>query len=167
MAKLKVYGGNLYQKGGRFCRAVVAASSRPKAALILGQGLGHFRNYWSETGNQAEIEIAMSRPGVVFTNSRYGRFDFTAVVLVDGVWLPAGEQPAAATPGPAAVPVVERPVRSVEDEETRLAIAHYRAEFRRLSVLASNAAKSRSVDPADYRADLKSLIDQAQRFLEA
>ena len=55
--------------------------------------------------------------------------------------------------------------KPVEDEETRLAVAHYRCQFERLETLAGNCAKSRSTDPSEWKADLQMLVNQAQRFL--
>jgi hypothetical protein len=52
-----------------------------------------------------------------------------------------------------------------DDEETRLAVAHYRSEFERLATLASNCARSQSTDLSEWRADLVRLVAQAQRFL--
>ena len=73
---------------------------------------------------------------------------------------------------PAVAGPVERGVRPPAgsrhaDEETRLVVAHYKAEFARLATLANNCARSPSTDPADFRADLEALVLHAQRFLAA
>lgn len=63
MAKLKVYGGYTF-KDGKQVRCVVAATSQKKAADAAGESISHVRNYWSVTGNQDEIDAAMSTPGI-------------------------------------------------------------------------------------------------------
>lgn len=68
--QLKVYGsspiGRLYVpttlSPHRQVRHVVAARSLTEACRLLGTG----RAYTSETGNKAQIEAALSAPGVVF-----------------------------------------------------------------------------------------------------
>ena len=52
-------------------------------------------------------------------------------------------------------------------EETRLEIARLRDELKNISVVAGNCARSQSVDPADWRADIEDLAARIQRFLAA
>lgn len=59
---LKVYGTSL---DGRH-RHIVAARSRAEAFRAWGTTRGQSDRYTSETGNDVEIAIATSRPGVVF-----------------------------------------------------------------------------------------------------
>lgn len=60
--KVKVFGG--YPRG-KF-RTVVAASSKKAGAMIVGCSLNHFNNYWTESFNKTELDVALSEPGVVF-----------------------------------------------------------------------------------------------------
>jgi hypothetical protein len=64
--KLKVFGTGAAFYGRRQIRIVVAASSRKKVAEITGHTLNFIKTHWSETGNIAEVEAAMSKPGTVF-----------------------------------------------------------------------------------------------------
>ena len=59
---LKVYGCNL---DGRH-RGIVAATSQATAAKLLGIPLSHLRTYGCETGNKAEIELAMRESGIAW-----------------------------------------------------------------------------------------------------
>ena len=67
MAQLKIWGGLTFftvkgDHSNRQKRAVVAATSKKKAAEIVGMSLYEFNKYWSETGNQHEISSARSWP---------------------------------------------------------------------------------------------------------
>lgn len=68
MAKLKVYGG-LVIVGGKQRRAVVATTSQKRAAFLFEVSLYEFNNYFCETVNEAELEVALAKPEVVFYNS--------------------------------------------------------------------------------------------------
>ena len=71
MKKLKVYGG-MTMRDGRKVRVVVAATSWAKAAEATGEKLHYVREYWSVTGNDAEIQAAMDAPGTpVFLHRNY------------------------------------------------------------------------------------------------
>lgn len=63
--KLKTFGGCVIQ-GGRQFRVVVATTSQAKAAKAAGVSVGYVRDYWSQTSNPKEIELAESEPGRVF-----------------------------------------------------------------------------------------------------
>lgn len=65
MSKLKVYGGLTFMNGEQY-RTIVATTSKKKACEIVGGSLYHFNNYWSETGNKLEIEVATSQPETIF-----------------------------------------------------------------------------------------------------
>ena len=69
MAQLKVYGVNL---DGVY-RGVVAATSRARAAKLLGVSFGYMRGCGSQTWNNEEIEVAMREPGICYKKhmSRY------------------------------------------------------------------------------------------------
>ena len=64
---------------------------------------------------------------------------------------------------------IPRPIPAVQpgldDEETRLQVAHYRAELYRVGQMAINCTKSQSKDPAEWRRDLEEIVDRTQRFL--
>lgn len=60
--KLKVYGIGWMGK----CRRIVATTSKKKAAELIGTTFYHFNEYGSETGNEEEVKLAMSKPGTVF-----------------------------------------------------------------------------------------------------
>lgn len=72
---LKVFGGLTFV-GGKQVRTIVAAKSQKAAAEAVGISLGEFRNYWAETGNDQELEIALPQPGIVFIEAvpRSGEF---------------------------------------------------------------------------------------------
>lgn len=58
---MKVYGGR-YHLRGKSLRAVVAANNQREVANVTGVSLHEIQVYWCVTGNQAEIEAAMTRP---------------------------------------------------------------------------------------------------------
>ena len=65
--ELKVWGGRFYISGQRTARAIIAARSRAEAARVLAQfhprnAVGEIRDYWSVTGNEAEIAAATAQP---------------------------------------------------------------------------------------------------------
>lgn len=65
MAKrLKVYGGNFHLRGKQV-RGIIAGTQK-QAAESTGGSVNHIREYWSETGNARELEIALAEPGVLF-----------------------------------------------------------------------------------------------------
>ena len=72
--KLKVYG---WDHNGT-ARRIIAASSwimawQANRSLGSRVTLGHMRDYGCTTGNQTEVQLAMSCPGVVFeTSTPYG-----------------------------------------------------------------------------------------------
>lgn len=65
MGRLKVFGGNSFRHPNRRqCRTIIATTSQKRAAELMKMSLYEFRDYWCETGNQAEIDAAMKRPEV-------------------------------------------------------------------------------------------------------
>lgn len=72
MAKLKAFAGRIFLRNTGQCQCVVAATSQAKAASILKVSLGEIRNYFSLTGNEKDIEIALSKPGTVFIRLKPG-----------------------------------------------------------------------------------------------
>jgi len=66
--KLKVFGGLTF-KDGKQVRTIVATTSKASAARLVGEKMHHFNDYWCETGNAIELEIANTRPETVFISS--------------------------------------------------------------------------------------------------
>jgi len=62
MKRGKVFGGLVF-RDHKQVRAVIYEASQARAASVAGVKLHHFRNYWSVTGNTAELEAAKARPG--------------------------------------------------------------------------------------------------------
>ena len=78
---MKVFGGEpILSVNGRAAqvRAIIAATSK-KNAFAAYEGTGYptsfyeFSNYWSETGNELELETALAKPGVLFFAPLDGR----------------------------------------------------------------------------------------------
>jgi hypothetical protein len=61
--KLKVFGGLVFV-GRTQKRCVIATTSQAKAAEAAGVNIGYIRDYWSITGNAAEVAAALSMPEV-------------------------------------------------------------------------------------------------------
>jgi hypothetical protein len=65
--KLKVWGIATFLRGvDNQVRAIVATPTRRAAADILGCSDYFMAGYAAETGNEMELEIALSQPGKVF-----------------------------------------------------------------------------------------------------
>jgi len=58
----KVFGGNL---DGRL-HALVAAKTKKRAAELLNISMYQMTNYFSQTGNEGDIKLAISEPETVF-----------------------------------------------------------------------------------------------------
>lgn len=70
--RLKVYGGQ-FVIAGKSCRAIIATTSqRNVAAVVPGASIGYIRDYWSITGNEAEVKAALERPGVLLVSPSHG-----------------------------------------------------------------------------------------------
>lgn len=64
--RLKVYGGSY--RGQH--RAIIAAHNAEEVARAIGNATAYYvRGYWSVTGNAAEIEAAMAKPGVLLVET--------------------------------------------------------------------------------------------------
>ena len=50
--------------GGKQLRCVVNAKSRAEAARLTGLSAGYIKEYWSVTGNLAELAYAEASPGI-------------------------------------------------------------------------------------------------------
>lgn len=67
---LKVYGGRIMRETKQV-RVIVAATTKAEAAKAAGITAGRFRDYWSETKNDQEIEIATRNPGELLDSPLY------------------------------------------------------------------------------------------------
>lgn len=81
MARLKVYGGLIHSGAAGQLRTIVAATSRAKAAELLGVTVCEMAAYWSETGNKDELAFALSNPGQVYQATSSMGKDFRPVNL--------------------------------------------------------------------------------------
>jgi len=84
----KVFGGTLNMGARGYLRAIVAVSSRDKAAKILRISSHEVRTYWALTGNKTELAIALAKPETVFVALDKGERNFEAVNYDLGVWRP-------------------------------------------------------------------------------
>jgi len=62
MRKLKVYGGELFNKKHKQERVVVAVHNQKELAQLTGCSLYYVRGWWCETGNEKELKKALARP---------------------------------------------------------------------------------------------------------
>ena len=72
---MKVYGGMIFLKG-RQVRTIVATKTKKKARELVDVGVSEFNNYWSETRNEIELDIALAKPNTVFVASHSMGNDF-------------------------------------------------------------------------------------------
>lgn len=77
---LKVFGGDMFNHQHKQVRTIVAAHTQKEAAKLTGLSLYYFREYWCETGNDDELSIALSAPGIVFWEATPRRGDFVRKV---------------------------------------------------------------------------------------
>jgi hypothetical protein len=63
---LKVFGGDVFFHRGKQLRTIIAAYSQKEAAEKAGISLYEMREWWCETGNPKELEVALAEPGVLF-----------------------------------------------------------------------------------------------------
>ena len=81
MRKLKVFGGLTFQRidgKQKQVRTIIAVPSKKKLQEILTKhyqytSMYEINNHWTETGNEAELEIALENPGTIFIST--GIFD--------------------------------------------------------------------------------------------
>lgn len=64
MKQPKVYAGMFFLNGNQV-RGIMAGT-QAEIAKATNNGLAYIRNYWTETGNAKELEIALRSPGVLF-----------------------------------------------------------------------------------------------------
>ena len=63
-------------------KTIVAARSQREAAALFGTALSDLRHFGSETGNEFDIELAMTKPGQVFAAQReYGQSEYLEVTV--------------------------------------------------------------------------------------
>lgn len=62
---MKVYGGNSFRHGKQI-RVIAAVKSQAEFSRLTRFTRGYIRDYCCETGNKLELEVANSRPGVLF-----------------------------------------------------------------------------------------------------
>ena len=77
---LKVYGGTFHLAGiVAQQRVIVAASSQKRAAELLDVSLYVIQTYFSVTGNEYELEVALGEPETIFykANNYSSRFPFS------------------------------------------------------------------------------------------
>ncbi len=77
MKKLKVYGGLTFRyiegKRSPQVRTIVGAYSQKQAVEILKLTLYELRDYWGETGNRFELQLANERPlTIIFPGDEAG-----------------------------------------------------------------------------------------------
>lgn len=59
--KVKLMGGCIFYKGKQY-RCIVLATSQKQAAEITGESTARIRDYWCETHNPVELEVAQEAP---------------------------------------------------------------------------------------------------------
>lgn len=57
---------------GKQVRGIVAGTQK-QAAAAIGSGIGYIREYWSRTGNETELAVALAQPGVLFYTTNQNR----------------------------------------------------------------------------------------------
>ena len=98
--KLKVfyghYHGQVVSPDGipyRRCNLIIATTSQKKAAEAAQTSVGHVRDYWSETGNDRHVRLAMQHPEkLILMEDRYT--DHAIVIdIVDNISEVWGRKP--------------------------------------------------------------------------
>ena len=74
MRKPKVYGGHPHIQGHGQVRAIMAGT-QAEIAKALHTTVGYIKTYWSQTGNDVELAVALAEPGTVFwaDKNKYAR----------------------------------------------------------------------------------------------
>lgn len=72
---IKVFGGLIFL-GGKQVRTIVAAKTKKRAAELLKISTYELNTWWSETGNEKELETALSSPETVFCATTSMGYDF-------------------------------------------------------------------------------------------
>ncbi len=65
MSKLKVWSGLIFIKSKQH-RAIMATTSQRRVAELIDSTLHEVQNYWSITGSEEELAIALANPERVF-----------------------------------------------------------------------------------------------------
>lgn len=73
--KLKVFRGVTFENG-RQVDTIVATTSKKKVSELVGEEYHYVLSHWSETSNDLQIQIATSKPEVVFKSSGLFKKDF-------------------------------------------------------------------------------------------
>lgn len=63
--KLKVFGG-LTRENGKYVRTIVATTTQKRASELVELSINELRTYWSITGNETELAVALAKPETVF-----------------------------------------------------------------------------------------------------
>jgi len=79
MKKLKVFGGCTFVDG-RQVRTIIATTSKKKVAEVTGIQYARVLDYWSQTFNKVELEIALAKPETVFVASSFMGEDFRELI---------------------------------------------------------------------------------------
>ena len=70
MRELKVWGGLTFLNGKQV-RTIVATRTKKRAAELLNLSAFEFREYWTDTGNETELKIALAKPETIFIAEDY------------------------------------------------------------------------------------------------
>jgi len=85
MRKLKIFGGTHRVKNNRDqVRMIVGATTKKRAVELINQHtaritMREFNDYWMETGNDKEVELATNSPETIFY--REDRYDSEFISL--------------------------------------------------------------------------------------
>jgi hypothetical protein len=79
MKKLKVFGGCTFVDG-RQVRTIIATTSKKKVSEVTGIQYTRVLDYWSQTFNKVELEIALAKPETVFVASSFMGEDFRELI---------------------------------------------------------------------------------------
>lgn len=66
--KLKVFRGVTFEDGKQV-DTIIATTSKKKVSELVGVQYQYVLSHWSETRNDLQIQIAMSKPNTVFKSS--------------------------------------------------------------------------------------------------
>ncbi len=78
MKTLKVWGGLTF-RGCTQCRTIVATYTKKKACELVNISIGELNDYWSETGNEIELKLALANPEIVFVELNNYKQDFVKI----------------------------------------------------------------------------------------
>lgn len=80
--KYKVFGGLTF-KDGKQVRCIIATKTKKRAIELLKITPFEFNNYWCDTGNDIECEVALESPETVFISINHyskSKSDYKAIV---------------------------------------------------------------------------------------